>query len=78
LEIVPSSWRHSDLMDCSSALLLCLMAVIPLLEPPVMMPAINQATNLGNRPRSKLLHGLSVIVTLIHIALAGVVISLFI
>jgi hypothetical protein len=54
------------------------MVVTPLLEPPVMMPAVNQATAQSDRVRSKLLHGLSVIVTLVHIALAGLVISLFI
>jgi hypothetical protein len=65
-------------MDHIAALVLGLIAVIALAEQQVLMPAINQSTNLGNRPRSKLLHGLSVIVTLVHIALAGVVISLFI
>jgi Domain of unknown function (DUF4149) len=64
--------------DHISALLLGLIAVTALAARQVLMPAINQATNLGNRPRFKLLHGLSVIVTLVHIALAGLVISLFI
>lgn len=37
----------------------------------VLMPAINRATDAGQRQRFKWLHGLSVLVTLAHIAAAG-------
>ena len=37
----------------------------------ILMPAINAATDAGLRQRFKWLHGLSVIVTLAHIAAAG-------
>lgn len=36
-----------------------------------LMPAINRATDTGARSRFKMLHGLSVLVTLAHIALAA-------
>jgi hypothetical protein len=36
-----------------------------------LMPAINRATDTGARTRFKWLHGLSVLITLAHIALAG-------
>jgi len=38
-----------------------------------LMPAINRATDCGNRKRFALLHGLSVLITLAHIAGAGTV-----
>ncbi len=37
----------------------------------VLMPAINRATDAGQHQRFKWLHGLSVVVTLAHIAAAG-------
>jgi hypothetical protein len=37
------------------------------------MPAINRASDTGARARFNALHGLSVAITLAHIALAGVV-----
>jgi hypothetical protein len=39
------------------------------------MPAINRATDTGARARFKALHGLSVVITLAHIALAGYVLA---
>jgi hypothetical protein len=36
-----------------------------------LMPAINRATDSGAQTRFKWLHGLSVLITLVHIALAG-------
>jgi hypothetical protein len=39
------------------------------------MPAINQATDSGNKKRFVWLHGFSVILTLGHIITAGVVLS---
>jgi len=39
----------------------------------LLMPAINRATDTGARSRFHALHGLSVVITLFHIALAGLV-----
>ena len=41
----------------------------------LLMPAINRATDSGAKAQFKLLHGLSVIITLLHIGIAGVVLS---
>lgn len=41
------------------------------------MPAINAATDAGATQRFKVLHTLSVLITLVHIALAGWVLSRF-
>jgi hypothetical protein len=41
----------------------------------ILMPAINQATDSGNKKRFVWLHGFSVILTLGHIITAGVVLS---
>lgn len=43
-----------------------------------LMPAINAATDQGRHGRFKALHGLSVLVTLAHIALSAVVLARFI
>ena len=43
-----------------------------------LMPAINRATDAGARTRFKRLHGLSVAVTLMHIGIAGFVLTRFI
>ena len=51
-----------------------LMAAVALTTVPVrqlLMPAINRATDSGQRQRFKWLHGLSVLVTLGHIAATG-------
>jgi hypothetical protein len=51
-----------------------LMAAVALTTVPVrqlLMPAINRATDTGRRQRFKWLHGLSVLVTLGHIAASG-------
>ena len=41
----------------------------------ILMPAINQATDSGNKKRFIWLHGFSVVLTLGHIITAGVVLS---
>jgi hypothetical protein len=41
----------------------------------LLMPAINRATDTGQRQRFKWLHGLSVVVTLGHIAATGWLLS---
>jgi hypothetical protein len=45
------------------------LSTIPLRQ--ILMPAINQATDAGQRQRFKWLHGLSVLITLGHIVAAG-------
>ncbi|MFM7403965.1 MAG: DUF4149 domain-containing protein [Erythrobacter sp.] len=42
-----------------------------------LMPAINRATDTGNKSRFNMLHGLSVVITLAHIAITGVVLARF-
>ncbi|WP_018412180.1 DUF4149 domain-containing protein [Methyloversatilis thermotolerans] len=64
--------------DTLSALLLALIALTTLPTRQVLMPAINAATDAGQHGRFKWLHGLSVLVTLAHIALAGVVLARFV
>ena len=44
----------------------------------ILMPAINRATDTGAKSRFKSLHGLSVVTTLAHIAIAGWVLSRFV
>jgi len=66
-------WPHDPL----AAGLLALIAVTTVPNRQVLMPAINRATDTGATSRFKWLHGLSVVVTLAHIALAGVVLARF-
>lgn len=61
--------------DRLAAGLLVTIAVTTLPTRQILMPAINQATDTGARARFKVLHGLSVAITLAHIALAGVVLA---
>ena len=60
-------WPH----DWLSALLLGLIAVTTLPNRQLLMPAINRATDTGATGWFKWLHGLSVVVTLAHIGMAG-------
>ena len=53
------------------AVLLVAVALTALLARQILMPAINAATDAGQRQRFKWLHGLSVLITLGHIAAAG-------
>ncbi len=66
-------WQH----DRMAATLLAMIALTTLPTRQFLMPAINLATDTGANTRFKVLHGLSVIVTLAHIAMAGVVLSRF-
>ena len=59
--------------DRLSSLLMALVAVSTVAAREVLMPAINRATDMGEKRRFKLLHTLSVLVTLAHIGLAGFV-----
>ncbi|MBA4263471.1 MAG: DUF4149 domain-containing protein [Comamonadaceae bacterium] len=60
-------WSH----DRASAALLLAVAVSTVLVRQWLMPAINRATDAGQRERFKWLHGVSVLVTLAHIAATG-------
>ena len=66
-------WRTDPL----GALLLAAIAVSTLPTRQILMPAINTATDRGLKTRFQWLHGLSVAVTLAHIALAGLVLARF-
>lgn len=58
-----------------------IMAAIALTTIPtrqILMPAINAATDAGDRRRFGVLHGLSVVITLIHIGAAAYVLHRFI
>ena len=60
------------------AVFAAVMAVVAITTVPVrqlLMPAINRATDTGQRQRFKWLHGLSVVVTLGHIAATGWLLS---
>lgn len=62
-------WTHDSL----SAALMALVAISAVPTRQALMPAINRATDLGRRQQFKWLHGLSVAITLGHIAAAGFV-----
>lgn len=66
-------WLH----DSVAGGLLALIAVSALPTRQFLMPAINTATDTGAKTRFKVLHGLSVIVTLAHIGMAGFVLARF-
>ena len=55
----------------SMALLAIFFSTIPARQ--ILMPAINAATDDGDWKKFKLLHALSVVITLVHIVIAGVV-----
>ncbi|MEY4713188.1 MAG: hypothetical protein RIS88_2638 [Pseudomonadota bacterium] len=67
-------WRE----DSVSALLMATVAVTTWPTRQMLMPAINHATDAGAKSRFKWLHGLSVLITLLHIGVAGVVLVSFI
>ncbi len=55
----------------SAFLLLALIFVTTIPNRQILMPAINTAADSGNKKTWGMLHGLSVLITLIHIVLAG-------
>lgn len=61
--------------DPMGAALLGAVALTTLPTRQILMPAINHATDTGARARFKWLHGLSVAITLAHIALVAVVLA---
>ena len=64
--------------DPLAAGLLLVIAVTTLPTRQLLMPAINRATDAGAKAPFKLLHGLSVFITLLHIGIAGFVLSRFV
>ncbi len=64
-------------VDRLSALLLAVIALSTWPTRQVLMPAINTATDTGAKGRFKALHGLSVVISLAHIILAGIVLGRF-
>ena len=63
--------------DPLGAGLLALVALTTVPARQVLMPAINRATDAGAKARFRRLHGLSVMVTLAHIGVAGYVLARF-
>ncbi|MCZ8375755.1 MAG: DUF4149 domain-containing protein [Beijerinckiaceae bacterium] len=63
--------------DGTGALLLALIAATTLPTRQMLMPAINRATDQGQKARFRILHGLSVFITLAHIGMAGYVLARF-
>jgi len=57
--------------DAGAAVLMVTVAVSTVLVRQLLMPAINRATDTGQRKRFQWLHALSVLVTLGHIAATG-------
>jgi hypothetical protein len=60
-------WSH----DVTAALVMAGVALSTLPVRQLLMPAINRATDAGQRQRFKWLHGVSVLVTLSHIVATG-------
>lgn len=60
-------------VDTTSSILLAVIVITTLPTRQILMPAINQATDSGQKARFKWLHTLSVLITLAHMALAAVV-----
>lgn len=63
--------------DPVSLLLLIAVALTTLPTRQFLMPAINAATDAGNKPLFNRLHGLSVVITLVHIAAVAYVLLRF-
>ena len=64
--------------DMLAAWLMLVIAVSTLPTRQLLMPAINRATDAGAKSQFKMLHGLSVVITLLHIGIAGFVLSRFV
>lgn len=57
--------------DPAAAVALALVALTTLPTRQILMPAINAATDAGAKRRFAVLHGASVVITLVHIGVAG-------
>src|SRR6056297_3141057 len=64
--------------DLLSAAIMAAIALTTIPTRQILMPAINVATDSGNKRRFGMLHGLSVVITLIHIVAAAYVLHRFI
>ena len=64
--------------DLVSASIMAAIALSTIPTRQVLMPAINRATDAGSKGRFKILHGLSVLITLAHIAAAAYVLARFV
>ena len=64
--------------DPLAAGLMLVIAATTLPTRQLLMPAINRATDAGAKSQFKLLHGLSVVITLLQIGIAGFVLSRFV
>lgn len=76
--VIATSGAAALLWWSSNALSAGLMAAVALTTVPLrqlLMPAINRATDAGQRKRFKWLHSLSVVATLAHIGAAGWVLA---
>ncbi|MEN0001108.1 MAG: DUF4149 domain-containing protein [Pseudomonadota bacterium] len=62
--------------DRTSMALLAAIAITTIFARQILMPAINDATDAGNKKRFAMLHTISVLITLAHIAAAGVTLVL--
>lgn len=60
-------------LDAPSALALALIALTTFPTRQILMPAINSATDSGKSRRFQILHMLSVLITLAHIGIAGLI-----
>ena len=60
-------------LDAVAAGLMAAIAITTVPSRQLLMPAINAATDQGLRQRFKWLHGVSVLITLVHIVAAGAV-----
>lgn len=63
--------------DGLSAALLAAVALSTVPTRQMLMPSINAATDAGAKDRFKILHGVSVAITLAHVAVAGYVLARF-
>ena len=64
--------------DTRAAVALIVIASTAVLARQVLMPAINRATDAGAKARFKWLHAASVVLTLLHIGLAGIALARFV
>ena len=64
-------------VDAVGAALLALVAASTIPTRQALMPAINRATDAGEKTRFKWLHGTSVLITLAHIVMTGVALARF-
>ncbi|MEM9049851.1 MAG: DUF4149 domain-containing protein [Pseudomonadota bacterium] len=81
LFVIGAASLGAVLLAIQDALAAAIMAAIALTTAPtrqILMPAINAATDAGLKRRFRVLHGLSVLITLVHILATGLVLSRFV